>query len=348
MLKISDILGKISRLDFWKKHASSIFLCLLNASILFGCISLLRNHARDNNVRLLEDMGSTWVSDVWPTWYSPQDPLLQEAFSSVADATQRNHPGRDVQRMKKHLEIDDRIVNGLNFQSADDLVLVLYTLRNQDEDMKLLVNEADQWRGLKDVRSYYRFAAIRSFIEGNYFLAYSLTQHYFNQYVLKESFDREGGNNNMHILRLLTTYRWELTTNRTFAKQFNEFIYGSEEQALTTWTHLEDYCKGNEHLRPLCQYFKALTLYHLDLFTESIQLFQQCAVSTDDELLKQYCAFMCVRAAFWRFDKDRTKSNYQFFHIISNQNAHHISLPYFASDIAEYKAAVEQIYHCKD
>ena len=346
MKKASDIWCTVCSAAFWKKHVSQIVACLLCADSIAWGVSALRRAARNNNVRLLNDMETTYVTGVNLWRYMPNDPLLVDAFWSVSYATRRTHAGREVLRLRKQLEMDDNIAKGLNFESADDLVLVLYTIRNQDEDMKQLVNETDEWRGLEEVEKEYQGAAVRSYLDGNYFLAYSLTQHYFNRYVQRDRFDKEGYNNPMHILRLLTNYRWELTTNRTFARQFDAYVSGhmrDDIRKLTSWAHLEDYTNGVDKLQPLCMYFKALTLYHLDLFEESVQLFRQCAAASDDELLRQYCAFMCVRAAFWQYDGHRTAQNYNAFLSAVNKNKGQITLPYFQSDLTEYSVIAKQI-----
>ena len=101
----------------------------------------------------------------------------------------------------------------------------------------------------------------------------------------------------MHILRLLNCYRWELTTHRAFAKQFNAFMNG-EEESIRSLVHLDSLCDNNQSLLELSAYLKALATYNQEENIEAIKQFEQCANKTNNDLLKQYCASMCVRAAF--------------------------------------------------
>lgn len=319
-----------------------VLMSVLLAASVVGMAYGVHTAARHNNVRLVEQLDELWVYSIDISDYTSGNTILQETFYTISEAMQNYHAGKEVLRIKRQLEIDSSIDQNLRFRDADEFVLFLYTLRNQDSEMREVVNETDNMQRMEEAETYYRIEAKDSYLDGNYYQAAALAAHYFNQYIKQDEFDFSGVNNQMHILRLLSCYRWELTTHRAFAKQFNAFMNG-EEESIRSLVHLDSLCDNNQSLLELSAYLKALATYNQEENIEAIKQFEQCANKTNNDLLKQYCAFMCVRAAFWQYDKYRNNSNYSFFYKTMQTNAPLVELAYFKSDINKYAELVEQI-----
>ena len=316
-----------------------VLMSVLLAASVVGMAYGVHTAARHNNVRLVEQLDELWVYSIDISDYTSGNTILQETFYTISEAMQNYHAGKEVLRIKRQLEIDSSIDQNLRFRDADEFVLFLYTLRNQDSEMREVVNETDNMQRMEEAETYYR---IEAYLDGNYYQAAALAAHYFNQYIKQDEFDFSGVNNQMHILRLLSCYRWELTTHRAFAKQFNAFMNG-EEESIRSLVHLDSLYDNNQSLLELSAYLKALATYNQEENIEAIKQFEQCANKTNNDLLKQYCAFMCVRAAFWQYDKYRNNSNYSFFYKTMQTNAPLVELAYFKSDINKYVELVEQI-----
>lgn len=319
-----------------------VFVSILLASSVVAIAWGLHTAARNNNARLLEQLDELWVDDTNLRDYASGNTILQATFYNIAEAIQNYHAGKEVLRIKRQLEIDSSIDQDLRFMDTDKFVLFLYTLRNQDDEMSEVVNETDNMQRMEDAETYYCMEAKESFLDGNYYQAAALTAHYFNHYTKQDEFNFSGVNNQMHILRLLSCYWWELTTHRAFAKQFDAFMNG-EDESIRSLVHLDALCNTNQSLLELSAYFKALAVYDKDENIEAIKQFEQCSQNTNNDLLKQYCALMCVRAAFWQYDQYRDRRNYSFFYKTLQTNAPLVELAYFKSDIKKYAELVEQI-----
>lgn len=193
-------------------------------------------------------------------------------------------------------------------------------------------------------------SAINDYYTGDYYLASEKITHYFKLYNNQDNFPIDAFyiDNSLHILRLLVQNRWALTCNRPFANKAMD-ILGSIENAtpgddklLNVIDSLEDVCNGNSYFLKLHKYCKGLYYFHIEDYSNAISIFEDC-FNEAGGLLKQYCALMTIRTAFWNYDKLRSSDALSLFKNIYNIYSSTIELPYFQPDLKKYDSIVKEI-----
>ncbi len=338
-------------LDLFKSNKKDVALygtltliSVLVALFLAGMTLFFRVKVMENNENLRYERMSIFVHNINIRNDFPDDELLQTTYEAILSSLQRDYTGKEVIRIKKRLEMDEGFVANIHLKHQDDFVLLLYTLKDQDNEFQDLIDETDYFKGLDKLENEYRIAAVSQYLLGNYYSATKLTEHYFKHYLQHNEFATTSAHNNMHLLRLLSNYQWELTVNRDFAQLLNNIIKWNSREELNI-NQLEQASQGNKRLQDLVNYFSALVSFYDSDYIVAMNLFEKCASQTDDDMLKQYCALMNIRAAFWEynrhyFDGDQNKYS-KLFHETLKTNQPKISLPYFISDLSYYNSLVE-------
>ena len=310
--------------------------------VIFFPIRILHYSAKKRNISLIENRYSYHSVPQAIDINMPNDIALKEAFNAIRNAMGNDYTARNVVRLREILDIDEDFAKGLHFASPYDFIVYLYSLKEIDEGVKQYINEADSICVDEDLLNYYQEAALMDYKKGNYYNASAETQHYFNLYCLHGDYTLTKDNNKMHLLKLLLQHRWELSTNRKFAeKAFS--CFGDGNYDFRNYGYLKNICKGNPFLLNVCTYFEGLSKFHDNNYISALQIFDTCYENTSDTLLKQYCALMSIRTAFWNYDKQRNTQALNLYKKLYDKYSPAVTFQYFSPDLQRYQSVVAEI-----
>ena len=325
-----------------KNIAQIVLSGLIIACVIIFPIRFLRDSAKKRNLFLTENRYSYHFEFQTFENNMPNDIILKKAFYAIREAMRKDYSARNVVQLREKLGIDEDFAKGLHFVSPDDFIVYLYSVKEIDEGVKQYINEADSICEYNNLLTYYQEAALMDYMKGNYYNASAEIQHYFNIYNLHGDFPLTKVNNKMHLLRLLLQYRWELSTNREFAeKAFS--CFNNESFDFRNYEYLKNISKGQPFLLNVSAYFEGLSKFHDNNYISAIQVFDTCYESTSDTLLKQYCALMSIRAAFWNYDKQRNTQALNFYKRIYDKYSPSVTCPCFSPDLQRYQSVVAEI-----
>jgi hypothetical protein len=315
---------------------------LIIACVIFFPIRFMHDSAKKRNVSLIENRYSYDFEPQAIENNMPNDIILKEAFYAIREAMKKEYTARNVVRLRKKLGVDEDFAKGLHFVSPDDFIVYLYSVKEIDKGVKQYINEADSICEYSNLLTYYQKAALMDYMKGNYYNASAEMQHYFNIYNFHGDFPLTKVNNKMHLLRLLLQHRWELSTNRKFAeKAFS--CFNNENYDFRDYAYLKSISNGQPFLLNVSAYFEGLSKFHDNNYISALQVFDTCCESTSDTLLKQYCALMSIRAAFWNYDKQRNTQALNLYKKTYEKYSPAITCQYFIPDIQRYQSVVAEI-----
>ena len=334
--------------------------------LLIFSINRLYKEAKTNNVSLIEFRNrDNFIPSI--EQFLPDDFFLNKVYWSIYNACIQTHTSREVVKLRKNLYVDDDFAKKLHFSRQDDFAVYLYSLKWIDDDVSEYLRDIDKMTGMNKLKDFYCRMAIDYYQKGDYYSAAEMTEHYFNIYGNNNKFvtDAKDINNKMHILNLLLQHKWALTTNRDFAieafsetnifersKGYDIDYYGEEvedffEIESENW-NLSELCNDNPYLVDICKYFEGLTSFHKKNYIEAINFFNDCFINTTDKLLKQYCALMIIRTAFWNYDKLRDQNTLDQYRQLYLSYSIYVTIPYFLPDLERYENIVNEIINDPD
>lgn len=320
----------------------SIFIALL----VFIELGMLYKKAKQNNVNLIEIRNYSFVT---PPIYDclPENNYLQTVYKAIYLACEQEYSSQAVVKLRKDLFIDDDFAKDLHFIEPTDFVAYLYSLKGIDKDVTTYLKEVEKHDEINGLVELFRTGALEDYVNGDYYSAAEMTEHYFNLYNNYHHYaiEAQDVDNEMHILRLLLQHRWALSTNRSFSSQvisdmeiIGDSINTNKKEELS---FLSEEKYTNVNVKEICKYFAGVSAFHLKNYKEAIGIFEECFNNTTDNLLKQYCALMIIRTAFWNYDKTRTLSNLSLYNKLFSEFSSSVSLPYFLPDLQRYEEIVK-------
>lgn len=319
---------------------------LIICTFLFS-IRILHESAKKTNVSLRDsreffDFETDAIEDAMP-----YDFVLASAFKAIKESMENEYSDRDVVRLRKQLYIDDDFAKGLHFSSPDDFVVFLYSLKDIDKRVYAFISEADSIGNYDKLLKFYREAALNDYEKGNYHNAYEEVNHFFNIYTRQKDFPFTGVNNKMHLLKLLLQHKGELFENREFAKEaymcFANSDWDNKSNNFDGYSNLLNISKENSFMKDVSSYYEGLSNFHDEDYAAALQIFESCFEKTSDSTLKQYCALMAIRTAFWGFSDSMAPIALNDYETVFDKYASVITYPYFKSDLNKYQLEVFEI-----
>lgn len=253
-------------------------------------------------------------------------------LTAIYNALDKKHASNNVILCRESLPMVKEYINGMNFTYVSDVVFYLYSkgIRNELEKVELSIvpDSDDDDTFIRRVKQM----ALEQFGIGDYYASSEYVDMFFQHYCHRNQFDVVSRNNEMHLLKLLLQpqYRWVLTTNRELAKQFYSIILDIKYDNEIKEVDFAD----NDELKDLVSYFKGIVLFNKYDFLGSLEIFSDCYNNTSDNMIKQYCALMSIRCAWWSHKKNK---NIDMFDEILNRYSPEIIFPYFSSDLMYYE-----------
>lgn len=343
-------LKKLHNLDktyIFNRHiAQTLTYGILIACMCFFSVRILHNYSKERNVTLRDSRHMYDFTSYAIDQNMPEDYLLREALYAIKKAAENDYTNRDVVRLRKQLNIDEDFAKGLHFSSPDDFMLYLYSIKDIDKGVQPYINEADSIGVFDNMLYYYQRAALDDYAKGNYYNSSAKIKHYFNIYENQGDYPLAGVNNKMHLLKLLLQRQWELTTNRKFAEVtlscINSVDY-SEPYRFSEYGKLKSISNDKPFLENISTYFEGLSLFYNKKHMSALQQFESCYERTTDTTLKQYCALMSIRTAFWNYDKLRNNQALTLYRKIYKKYSPAVTLHYFKPDLERYQSVVLEI-----
>lgn len=275
------------------------------------------------------------------------DDLVDENFKNIFNAMFNNRRNSDIYDISQRLSFPPEKCNKLYFKKISDYFIFLHSVGfNEDayQGEMLLLQKGDSL--LECVLNKYTKAAIDEFSLGRFYSSNEYVDRFFNIYKNKTTFPLSGENNSIHILRLLLEYRQVLWTNREFAELALECVEDDD------YSRRLGFYGDNQDLKLINGYFEGVNLFQRSCFLDAQEKFSQLFDETQDSsLIAQYCMHMAIRSACWNYytnwtnGKQKEEAAYNNFCEVYNRFASSITLPYFVSDVIEYRNDVEEI-HC--
>lgn len=325
---------------------TGVFGVLLVTIILISP-RILHNSAKKRNVQLKENRELYYFEPYAMLNILPSDNTLATAFGAISGALDNDYSNREVVRLRKQLNIDDDFAKGLHFSSTNNFVQYLYSIKEIDQEVKPYINEADSICDNNNMSNFFYIAALDDFEKGYYYNSSVEMKHYFNIYGHQDYYPLAGVNNKMHLLRLLLQHQWELTTNRKFAEVslscINSLDSYSESYRFNDYGQLKKFSNGIPFFENISTYFEGLYLFYQKNHISALQKFESCYESTTDTILKQYCALMSIRTAFWNYDELRNGQALNLYRKIYKQYSPKVTLQYFKPDLQRYQSVVVEI-----
>ena len=342
------------------KTTKPLIIYLFFAFIIWGGIQYLQTFAREKNQSLIK-VRKYHELTIPIDDYLSNNHFYSYVFKELFDACQQSHSSQRVIKIKKDLCLDEEFAKKFHFRKAEGLSAFIYSLQEIDEDVPSYLSETDKLKESEPLTEWLYYSTLEDFRDGNYNNAADKIKHYFEIYNNKKKYPIETYdiNNTMHIMRLLLQHSWALTTHRDFAikvlSNINIFSNNDYEvQELTNQIEIdenkhilestyEELSGDSKELFEICTYFNGLTYFHQGKYENAFHIFEECFSSTEDNLLKQYCALMAIRTAFWNYDKERSTESLNMYYHARDKFSKNISLQYFLPDIQKYDETVKTI-----
>lgn len=330
---------------------------IVTCSILIVLIILispriLYHYAKKQNVKLIERQELYYFPSFIIEYYIPEDYILSKTFIGIEEALNNAYANREVIKLRKQLNIDDDFAKGLHFSSTDDFMLYLYSIKEIDTGVKPYINEADSICHFKNMSNHFQIATFEDYEKGNFYSASAEMKHYFKIYYChQDDYPFTEDINKMHLMKLLLQHPWELSTNRDFAKAALSCVNSIENNDSYKYS---DYGKlkklSNEVpiLNNISTYFEGLYNFYHSNRISALHCFESCYESTTDTTLKQYCALMSIRTAFWNYDKLRNDQALNIYRKVYKKYSSAITLRYFKPDVQKYQSVVLEIINNPD
>lgn len=329
-----------------RQIAQTLTYGILIACTFFFSVRILHNYAKERNVTLRNSRHIYDFTSYAIDQNMPEDNLLRGAFYAIKEAVKNDYTNRDVVRLRKQLNVDEDFAKGLHFSSPDDFMLFLYSIKDIDKGVQPYINEADSIGVFDNMLYYYQEAALNDYMNGNFYNSSAEMKHYFNIYENQGDYPLAGVNNKMHLLKLLLQRQWELTTNRKFAEVtlscINSVEY-SEPYRFSEYGKLKSINNEKPFLQNISIYFEGLSLFYNKKHMSALQQFESCYERTTDTTLKQYCALMSIRTAFWNYDKLRNNQALTLYKKMYKKYSPVVTLHYFKPDLQRYQSVVLEI-----
>lgn len=323
-------------------------LCGILLALLFNyLIKALYENAKGNNVSLIDVRNNNYI---YPSLYDKMpSSYLGIVFESIYYACGNKHSSQEVVKLRKKLNIDDDFAKGLHFYDSNAFLAYIYSLKDIDSDVKLYFEDIEKDEVFNELMEDFGSSAMYDYLCGDYYMASEKITHYFKLYNNQDEYpvDYNSIHNSQHILRLLVQNRWSLTCNRPFANKALDVLDGiylhyDDDNILNDIDSLEFLSNGNSYFLKLSKYCKGLYYFYNKDYSNAIDTFVDC-FNEAEGLLKQYCALMAIRTAFWNYDNLRSIEALALFNSMYNNYSSTIQLQYFKPDLEKYCSIVKEI-----
>ena len=317
-------------------------LCFFLSVLAFCTIPHLHLKAKQANLRVIEKIYDE-NTDIDIDYLLPNDneeQFFSSVLSNIYEARKRDYSGKDVIEVRNQLSIDENFVKDLYFSDKDDFLSYLFSLKGIDEDVDNYLNDVEKLNDIEGFIEDIRQSIVDDYKIGFFYTARAKTDYYFNLYINQNIFPVSDIDNTMHSLRLLLSHRSDLSSHRDFARMA---YYCLAEDGIIDTQKLKKASRDNSFFNDVALYCEGVLSFRRDSYVNAMNCFENCFEKTNDDLLRQYSALMCIRTAFWNFDQKRTHDELLKYEQTYSKYSYAITLPYFIPDLKRYETVVAEI-----